>query len=181
MKPRAFFYDKQPRLDLCRHQSGLALLQNLKLWHMSTTISHTIHPTNTHSQTHAHTYAHSQTHWSSTSITIIRQIYLHWSRTKIKLPPLSPPTLPGHPRPNPITARYLPWLIGFQSNWISLRWRWEEERLPCSKPLGIGIGRRGRGGGGGKKGMQKRDGKEKRSNWARLSVYEIEEDWRRER
>lgn len=117
-------------------------------WHcFKTSNCDTCQPqSHTQSTLPTHTHTHLQTHWSSTSITIIHQIYLHWSRTKIKLTPLSPPTLPGHPRPNPITARYLPWLIGFQSNWISLRWRWEEERLPCSKPLGIGIGRRaGRG------------------------------------
>lgn len=34
---------------------------------------------------------------------------------------------------------------------------------------------------GGKMGIQKRDGKEKRSNWGRLRACEIEEDWRRER
>lgn len=41
-------------------------------------------PTHTHTQTH--------THWSSTSIAIIHQIYLHWSRTKIK----PTPPLPTH-------------------------------------------------------------------------------------
>ena len=169
--------------DLCRHQSELALPQNLKPWHTSTTITHTIHPT---TYTHTHT---ARPHCTSTAI--IHQIYLHWSRAKIKnrppTPLLRPPTSPRQPWPNPITARYSPWLIGFQSNWISLRWRWEGGGgLPCSKPLGIGIGRkvRGWGGGGMKMGEteeRKARWQEKRSNWERLRACEIEEDWRRKR
>lgn len=167
MKRSAFLYDRLPEAGPLQASVRAGTASKPQ------TVTHVNHNlTHNSPHQHTHTHIHSQTHRSSTSITIIHQIYLHWSRTKIKLSPLGPPTLAGHPRPNPITARYLLWLIGFQSNWISLRWRWEEERLPCSKPLGIGIGRRARRRRGAKWGYRREMGK-------RREV--IEGDWGRAR
>lgn len=79
--------DSRP-LDLCRHQSELALPQNLKA------VTHVNHNHTHHPPHHLHTHT-ARPH--CTSIAIIHQIYLHWSRAKIKT---GPPPLPTHLTPS---------------------------------------------------------------------------------
>lgn len=141
-------------------------------WHCfkPQTVTHVNHNHTHHPPYHLHTRTH-RVCPVCTSIAIIHQIYLHWSRAKIKPAPLRPPTSPRQPRPNPITARYWLWLIGFQSNWISLRWRWGGGQAALLKAIRHWHWQEGDVGQWMKTGRQKREKRDGR----RREV--IERDW----